>query len=444
MSSNSSANSSFAEIVKHSITTTIKTVKVVKVEKFSPVKAVTVRANIMATPAYKRKRRELESFSPIKSAEELAQESNIEAADKVYGINFSVRRRKRNIVNKSRQINSCNSVIKTDSASTQTKNEAEEELIQKYIDEVNEEFHKRQLTSFALQVEKEKALALRSTLINVVARCEIASEDFESRSYNLNRSISAANKPDFSSSEAIESYHKEITRGIKIKKDIHKGLLASLKSIEKECNNAFKDLKRRDKEANRKVHPWCPKTNSCRPMTQSSSSSSQASSQNSILSKNMITRSSARVPFNPDIKFLKVPVYKSVQFRVPLNEFLFNDQSEPQSSNELSNENIEIEIPVLPNQNVESQAPKVDVPALNVTIPKDVDLSLLNISTSSSRTNISEVDQLQADWNRFAASHKINEDDVGSLLDYDSSTPASPVFHNIKREAISSDEMPKK
>ena len=161
MSNNSSNKSSFADIVK--TVTTIKTVKIFKVEKFSPVKASVTRSKIMSTPAYKRKRQEIESFSPIKDNVEMVQESKEVAMDKFRSLNFSIRRRQRNIVNRSRQLVSCKvSSPEMVSICTQTDEEAENQLIQQYIDEVKEEYFQRLQTGIALQVEKEKTVVLRA------------------------------------------------------------------------------------------------------------------------------------------------------------------------------------------------------------------------------------------------------------------------------------------
>ena len=128
--------------------------------------------------------------------------------------------------------------------------------------------------------------------------------------------------------------------------------------------------------------------------------------------------------------FLRAPNNKSVKFRVPLEEFLAQGQTE--STNILinvSHEKIEIDIPksVSPHKIRISQG----VP-INSKIPDNLNLSLLNISQNSTSFN-----ELENDWYRFSSTkHAIDDDDVGSLLDYDSSSTAEV---KVKKEVIDSD-----
>ena len=396
-SSNSSANSSFADVVRHSVETvkTVKTVKIVKVEKFSPVKANRVRSVITSTPTFKRKRAEIESFSPVLDKNQV-QRVKEETVDK-QNLKFTVRRRKLNSVNKHRRFLSAKKVPISSSTSTQTE---EDSLIQIYIEKAKDEYFAKFTAALSLQIEKEKGFALRTALVSILERAEIALDHAEACTFNLNESMAATKNPDLLNPAGLKSYHDQVSRAVKTKSSIHNGLLSSLKSIKKECNSVFVDLKNRTKEANQRKHPWSAATGSMRPLSQSSSSvSSQNCFTNSILT-------SKRVPFDPNVKF-SAPS-KSVQFRVPLNEFLSQSEHSPNVSVNISSDKIEIEIPQV------SQPSKVLVkrefqPCGSFDQTKDVDLSLLNISQENT----------DDEWCRFASTkHKIEDGDVGSLLNY--------------------------
>ena len=453
--SNSSANSSFAEIVKQTVTTVKTVVRTVKVEKYSPVKASNVRSMITSTPAYKRKRQELDSVSPIKCTERVIR---VNSPDRVKGVcdkvmekqslRFTVRKRKTNSVNKSRRLVSSKVGSKVTSTATQTKAQEEEDnvLIQKAMDEVSQYHQARSQMAILLAIEQEKCLVLRSALVNILERSEISIGNHEVNSINLNESIIASKKPNLSTTDGLKAYHEEINRAVRIKSKIHCGILSALKSIKLQCDSTFVELKQRHKLATKKKHPWSAKTGSCRTISQSSSNNSEpAQSQNGILSRNI---SSKRILFNSSAKLLRAPL--SVNFSVPLEQSLNpNDDEVPDFSTSISDTKIEIDIPEKPKPVILVPISRVDPSGIwNVSIPENIDLSLLNISQSSS-VNISsealqpEIDHLQRDWNNFAASHRVDDDDVGSLLDFDSSPGPSTSNSQIrvKQEADSSEEM---
>ena len=434
--SDSSSNSSFADIVKQSAQTVkvVKTViKVTKVEKYSPVKASQVRSMICSTPTFKRKRQEIESISPVECPEDRTQRVINEVLSQQQ-LRFTVRKRKTNAVNKSRRKNAALKLAPAvSSISTQTSEEEENALIQKYIDEVDQLHQSRREMSYLFQLEKEKSSVLRSALLSVLDRSKISIEDFEARTFNLTRTVVASKNPDLLSESGLKAYHDQITHGISIKSKMNKGLLSSLKSIRKECETTFVDLKQRHKDATKKKHPWSCKTNSHKTISQSSSDRSQCSI---LHNKNVVSK---RVPFNQDVKYLRPP--RTVNFKVPLEQYLNqSDQNVSNLSIEISNENIEIEIPATSEPVNVSIKCETEI-SNNVSVPEDINLSLLNISQSS--TTIEEyqsgIDQLQQEWNDFASSSKINEDDVGSLLDYNSSSPEPA---QVKQEAADLDEMP--
>ena len=433
--SESSSSSSFADVVKQSAQTVrvVKTViKVTKVEKYSPVKASRVRSIICSTPTFKRKRQEIESFSPVECPEDRSQRVINEVLSQQQ-LRYTVRKRKTNTVNICRRKNAASKLAPAvSSISTQTLEE-ENALIQKYIDEVDQLQQSRREMSYLFQLEKEKSSVLRSAVLSVLDRAEISIEDFEARTFNLTQTLVASENPDLMSESGLKNYHDQITRGINIKTKIHKGLLSSLKSIRRDCEATFVDLKQRHKDATKKKHPWSAKTNSCKTISQSSSDRSQCS----ILNNKSVV--SKRVPFNPDAKFLRPP--RSVNFKIPLEQYLNqSDQKVSDLSIEISNENIEIEIPATSEPVKVVIKSEVDT-TKNVSIPENMNLSLLNISQSS--TSLEEyksgIDQLEQEWNDFACSSKINEDDVGSLYDYDSPSPEPA---QIKQEAADLDEMP--
>ena len=440
-SSISSTNSSFAEVVSR-VVTTIKSVRTVKVEKFSPVKAGNVRSMISSTPAFKRKRAVIESFSPVSVPDPVQVQKVKDETINQQNLRFTVRRRKNNAIKKHRRF-AASKNCPSQTSSTQTEEE-ENNLISKYIEEVNQMRDYQHDTSFLLQLEKEKCSTLRSALLTVLERSEISIDDVASKNLHLKESIVGTRNPDLSNAAAVKVYHDQITYAAKVKSSIHDGLLSSLKSIKKECNVTFADLKRQAKYASRKKHPWSAKTNSCRTISQSSSDSSKSlskASQNGILTRNII--SSKRIPFNPDAKFLQVP--KSVQFRVPLNDFLAQSQSEsPHLSIKVSQEKIEVEIPQ--NFSPEKVTIKREAVSVEYDVPKDINLSPLDISQNSSAAA-----ELQEDWSNFAStSHSVSgriiDDDVGSLLNYESSSDVpvdqfNSVTQNIKVEADSSESM---
>ena len=415
-SSSSSENSSYAEIVK-----TVKTVKTVKIEKFSPVKANNSRILISSTPAFKRKRCQIESFSPIVSPTQVeAVKEEVIAAQR---LRLTVRRRKNISLNKCRRHVSAISGPKFSTKSIQTEQE-ENSLIAKYIDEVAKLKFAQSQTAALLQLEKEKCSSLRSTVSNVLERAEIAIDDSSSQNLVLNESIAATKNSDLSNPAGVEAYHEEIKRAIKTKHNIHNGLLGSLKSIKKDCYSSFTELKRQTKCSGK----FDSKSN----VNKSSSKRVSVHDNNlkdcGILSKRASV--SEIVPLNPNVMFLRAPNNKSVKFRVPLEEFLAQNQSEPTNILiNVSHEKIEIDIP----QSVSPHKIRISQGVSNYNkIPEDLNLSLLNISQDSSSAN-----RLKDEWDRFASTkHTIDDDDVGSLLDYDSSSPAEVV---VKREFTKAD-----
>lgn len=401
--SSSCSNSSYAEILK--TVTTVKTVKSVRVEKFSPVKASTRRAIISSTPSFKRKRCQIESFSPIISPDQVENAKNDAIA--AQSLRFTVRRRKNISVNKSRRHVSSKSGPECSSIPTQTETE-DNLLIEKYIVEVAELKAFQVKTAVLLQLEKERCFKLRATVSNVLERAEIAVDDAESQNLHLNDSILATKNPDFSSPAGVSNYHAEINRAVKIKSRIHNGLLSSLNSIKKECFSSFSEPKHQINSSSQIQ----------------SSSTANSTKKVTILNNNLSDygilnkrgRSSDFVPRNPNVMFLRAPNNKSVKFRVPLEEFLSQGQTE--STNILinvSHEKIEIEIPksVSPHKiRISQGAPS------SVKIPDNLNLSLLNISQNSTRLN-----EPRDEWDRFASTkHAIDDDDVGSLLNYSSSS----------------------
>ena len=417
-SQSSSNNSSFAEVVRSVSVKTVKIVRVCKVERFSPNKANVIRSTISSTPAFKRKRAELSSFSPILSPDRIQKVKN-DVIDS-QSLRFTVRKRRTNTLTKQRRIAASNKSIKLVSSSVQTDNE-ENALIEKYIEEVRALNENKRQIAFCLQVEKEKNSVLRSTLGSILERSEIAIDDTFIQSFNLERSISATKNPDLSTDVKVSEYHAEINRAVKIKSQIHNGLMGTMKSIKKDCKGAFEDVIQRHKEASKAF-----------PSQSSSKRNISSSSKNSILTKSL--KVSKRVPFNPDVKFLQAP--KSVQFRIPLDEFLAVSQDEsPNLSVNISSDKIEVEIPKLNSPvNVivkrEQVTTKISEP---FEVPENVNLSLLEISQEN-------------DWENFASTshrvmHRVNDDDAGSLLDYDSSPSSSSQPVLIKQEAVSSESM---
>ena len=295
--SNSSANSSFAEIVKQTVTTIKTVVKTVKVEKYSPVKACNVRSMITSTPAYKRKRQEFESFSPIRCTEQVVRVNSPERVQNVcddvinkQSVRFTVRKRKTNSVNRSRRNFSSKSSPKLTSTASQTKDEEDSILIQEAMDEVKKYHQARSQMAILLATEQEKCLVLRSAVIKILERSEISIDNHGINSINLNESIIASKRPNLSTSDGLKAYHDEINRAVRIKTKIHNGLLSSLKSIKSDCDSTFVELKRRHKVATKKKHPWSALTGRCNTVSQSSSSNSEpVRSQNGILSRKGIS-----------------------------------------------------------------------------------------------------------------------------------------------------------
>ena len=420
MSHSSSSSSSFAEIVR-----TVKTVRTVRVEKFSPVKASHRRVLISSTPAFKRKRCQIESFSPVPSPDHVQEAKDTVIA--AQNLRFTIRRRKNDSVNKCRRLISSKPVSNFSSTSTQT-DEEDNLLIDKYIEEVARLRAAQSQTAISLQLEKEKSSALRKTVLNVLERAEIAVDDCESQNIVLNETVAATQNPDLSSPAGLKVYHDEISRAVRIKSRIYNGLLSTLKSIKKECYSNITDLKRRSKLADKNSSVSRVNNSSSKKVTVYSNKLSDMS----ILTKKVT--SSQLVPLNPNVTFLRAPNNKSVKFRVPLEEFLAQGQTE--STNLLinvSHEKIEIEIPrtVSPNKVQISQGG-----AIKYKIPEDLNLSQLNISQNST-----SFDELHNEWDRFAyPKHAISDDDAGSLLNYDSSPTADEI--KIKKEATESDVSP--
>ena len=406
-SSSSSLNSSYAEILR-----TVKVVKTVTVERFSPVKAHQRRNQISSTPAYKRKRCQIESFSPVISPIQVQTTKDKVIEDQ--SLRFTVRKRKNNSIVRCRRHVSSKAGPVSISSSMQTENK-ENELIDSYIKEVSELRTAKAKTAILLQIEKEKGIVLRTTICDIHERAEIAISDCVSQNIFLNESIRATKNADLTNPIGVSEYHAEINRAVQTKSRIHNGLLSALKSIKKDCISTI-------------LQPKSSNSSQSSSSTKSVTIFSNKLSDFGILAQN---RSSLnQVPLNSAVKFLRAPNNKSVKFRVPLEEFLAQGQTK--SSNILinvSHEKIEIEIP----KSVSPEKVRITQEAsLKQNRPDDLNLSLLNISQNNSSSN-----ELQDEWSRFASSkHAIDDDDVGSLLDYDSS-PSAEV--NIKEEYMESD-----
>ena len=413
--SNSDSSDSYAEVTKRIVVvksfSKVRSVKV-KVPKFSPIKANQSRALISSNPSFKRKRIEFSSISPIKTESEV-QKVKDDVMDSQY-LKYSVRKRKNMSLNKSRRAVSSKIGQKRNSASTQTEAE-ENELIAKYIYEVEKQNDQRADLSLKLQLEKEKTAVLRNAMVTILDRAEISIENVKNLSENINQAFKSSKNPDLSTPAAVAAYHAEISRGIHAKKQTHTQLLSSMKSITLECHAVFTDLKRRHKCATKKKHPWSSKTNSCRTISQSSS--------NHSLEK-------ARID-GTLVKYLRAP--KSVQFKVPLNEYLSNDPPQTSASLNKSEVKIEIEIPgiifpkiVTPVQNSQkAREQNANIEKFRNLNSENIDFSLLNISqssTSSTSKSISQSNIIDQEWNNFAASNHqiVEDDDVNELLDYSS------------------------
>ena len=368
---------------------------------------------ISSTPAFKRKRSEIESFSPVISPVQVQtmNEKVIEAQN----LRFTVRKRKTNSVNRCRRHVSLKVGSSGTSSSMQTE-ETENELINMYIVEVSQLRAEKAKMAILLQIEKEKGIVLRTTVCNILERAEIAVDDSEAQTVRLNESVALTKNADLTDPDCLSAYHAVVSRAVKTKSRIHNGLLSALKSIKKECNSIISSPKitnsvTNNNSSSKKVKIYSNKLSNC-----------------SILSQRL--SSSDQVPLNPSVQFLRAPNNKSVKFRVPLEEFLAQGQTD--STNILinvSHEKIEIEIPrsVSPKKvQITQQAPT------DYKVPDNLNLSLLNISQNDSNDNV-----LRDEWDHFASTkHAIDDDDVGSLLDYDSS-PAAEV--KVKKEFMESE-----
>ena len=463
--SSSSTSSTFADIVKSD-----------KNEASSPIRSTQVRANVnAATPSVKRKRPDVESISPISSDSEVQRKCDEVSANQYH--KYSVRKRKSNTVKINRRTRAAATVPNTADGSTQTE---EELLIQKYINEVE---HQRDLyydLSFKFQVEKEKSSVLTKSLNRIQIRAVLALENVKNNDGTLKSIQKDSIKPDLGSSSAIKSYHDSITHGVKIRSQNLFELTSSVQNINLECTSTFADIKVRNKEANKKTMPWCPKTNACKTISQSSSENSTSLNKGGVQSQEF--RLSKRVPFNPEVKFLKAP--KSVKFSVPLEEFLSQVTYSPDSKLQCASpDKIEITIPDS-NQVLNSSQSRSNAPdtweQIHANIEKfrkmpvdELDWSLLDVSSNStiiqnnfetqqlkkkSAALVSEIDQLEKEWNDFAASRidlsRVNTKNGEDLFDYErivcpqgvriSPSAAENVFESVlpdsENKLVSSDE----
>lgn len=436
--SDSSSNSSYADVAKQVTVKRVTTkVKTVEYGLFTPAMIREYRSEISSTPSSKRKRQDLDSFSPIKTDAEIEKVCNDVVEQQSLKVN--VHRRSKSILGKSRRAVSSKIGSSCNSASTQTTETEENALIQKYIDEVKDEQFARRQVGIKLQLEKENSSVLRSGLVTVLERAEITIDSVKVLSAKLDQFINSSNKPDLSTAESVKSYHENIKDGLLFKKQIHTELVSTLNSIKIKCHSIFADIKRSNKLANKKKHPWSCKTNSCRTISQSSSNSS-SSSKKGILSSNIF--SSKRIPFNSDLNFLRAP--RSVQFKVPLDEYLENRSSQMTSNLMIQaleqiihpNDKIEIDIPgvqdnvttVQSTRNSQSQTDNIE--KFRKISSDKIDFNLLNISQSSNSSSssipkpISQQTDIDIEWSRFAASSSniVEGDDVKSLLDYSSAS----------------------